>query len=280
VAQGTLLLSPHSDDAVMSAFGILKRRLLPAPVTLLTVFTLTNYFVRYGRARPNLRVLGYLLPRPTEVLHALRRNAGRFGTNPLGIARKLIDMEEPYKISRVRLLEDVGFSRRMGLKFRYVILGDSQIRRGRPIMDPGWLLTNEQDTLDAVYRAVDNLVLRLNIQVIAVNWPFGDKQHVDHRMVSECATRIAEDRGVKLLYLDDQPYSRRPLRVTKNAVGSTYAPMTVSLSTEEMKSKLRAMSLYWSQMVPEYVQAVLRPAPGSLGNAYTETLWEPLQRSD
>jgi len=277
VAQGTLLLSPHSDDAVMSTFGILKRRLLPRPVTLLTVFTVTSYFVRFGRARPNLQVLGNLLPRPAEVFRSIRRNAGRFGTNPWGIARKLIDMEEPYKITRIRLLEDESFSRRMRVEFRYFSIPDSQARYGRPIMDPAWPLADEAELLSGVQRSVEDLTSRLAVQAIAVPWPYGPRQHVDHRIANEVATQTAERVGVKLYYLDDQPYSRRPLVPTTNARGHHYTPQLVSLNRHEMRSKIKAMELYWSQMIPEYLGAVAEPPPGAPEQGYSETLWLPSQ---
>jgi len=270
-----MLLSPHSDDAAMSAFGILGRGLLPTPVTLLTVFTLTNYFVRYGRARPSPRVLGNLIPRPIEVLRSIRENAGRFGTNPWGIARRLTDMEEPYKITRIRLLEDMSFSKRMKMKFRYLNLPDSQARQGRPIMDPAWRLSNEARLLGKVQSSVENLILRTGVQAIAAPWPYGERQHVDHRIVSEVAAHIAESTGIRLYYLDDQPYSRRPLAAAADIMGRYYTPQLINLKEQEIKSKFRAMALYWSQMVPEYWSAVVRPPPGFPEQGRSETLWRP-----
>jgi LmbE family N-acetylglucosaminyl deacetylase len=259
----------------MSAFGILNRKLLPSPVTLLTVFTLTKYYVQYGRAGPSLRALGNLLPRPTEALRSIRRNAGRFGTNPWGIARKLIDIEEPYKITRIRLLEDIAFSRRMSIKFRYLNLPDSQARQGRPIMDPAWRLANEARLLGEVQQSVENLILRMGVQAIAAPWPYGGRQHVDHRIVNETAAHASEATGVKLYYLDDRPYSRRPLELAVDAMGRHYSPQLVSLNGQEMKSKFKAMGLYWSQMVPEYWSAVVEPPPGSPEKKCSETVWRP-----
>jgi LmbE family N-acetylglucosaminyl deacetylase len=260
----------------MSAFGILERQLLPAPITLLTVFSLTDYISRIGRARPGIRVMGNLLPRPGELLRSLKKHAGRFGTrDPWAIVTELMDMDEPYKITRVRILEDLNFSRRMGVRFMHLGLPDSKWRHGRPIMDSTWLLGNEQGIADRVCHALDPIVSRLDVQVVATPWPYGERQHVDHRIVSECATHIAERRSLRLLYLDDLPYSRRPLGVMSNTSGNLYVPITVRLSAEEMKAKLAAMGLYWSQMIPEYRQAVLNPAPESAERGYTETLWQP-----
>jgi len=273
---GTLLLSPHSADIAMSAFGILSKKLLPEPVTLLTVFSLSNYFMHHQRPRPDLPVLLNLLPRPGDLVRSLKRNVGRFGTNnPLSIAYKLLDLEQPYKVSRVRLMEDIRFSRRMGIKFRYLNIPDSKMRSGKPIMDPDWSLANEQGTMDRTHGIIYDLISRVKAQAIVAPWPNGSRQHVDHRMVSEIATRIAEETGVRLFHVDDQPYSRRPFETMTDRRGHEYIPLVVRLSVQEMKLKVKAMGLYWSQMVPEYWQAVLQRVPGSEEKYYSETLWQP-----
>jgi LmbE family N-acetylglucosaminyl deacetylase len=40
---GTLILSPHSDDAALSLGGLIQKRLLKEPVTLFTIFGRSNY---------------------------------------------------------------------------------------------------------------------------------------------------------------------------------------------------------------------------------------------
>jgi LmbE family N-acetylglucosaminyl deacetylase len=276
MAKGTLLLSPHSDDMVMSACGILSKKILPEPVTLLTVFSSSNYIVRYERPRPDLSELLNLLPRPKEFILSLGRNAGRFGTaNPRGIMEKLLDLDQTYKVTRIRLFEDIRFSASMGFNFRYLMIPDSKLRHGKPIMDPDWSLANERNIIDLILRVVDNLITRVGAQVIVAPWPYGSKQHVDHRIVSEIATQIEEHRRVRFLRVDDQPYSRRPFERMNDTRGWHYDPTVVRMSVKDMKVKIKSMGLYWSQMIPEYWRAVLQSDPGSQERNYSETLWQP-----
>jgi LmbE family N-acetylglucosaminyl deacetylase len=275
MSERTLLLSPHSDDMAMSAFGIITKKLLPGQLVLLTIFSWSNFIELNRRTFANPRTLANSLPRPNELADSLARNVGHLGTKPSKILLKLLDLRQPYKISRIRLLEDISFSNRTGMRFSYLNFPCSKFRHGRAIMDPRWPTTNEQELMGKLLTALKNVISRMNAQVIVAPWPYGGRQHIDHRLVNEAAARVAEVTGVRLFYLDDQPYSRLPLGKMVDRRGLPYAPIVAKLDPSEMKRKYSAMSLYWSQMVPEFFRAVCRPPPGSPDQPFSETLWQP-----
>lgn len=268
-----LLVSPHSDDISMSAFGIVSKKRISGEVTLLTVFSQSDYLV-FGRGVfASTRVLS-LVPKPSELADSVSRNAHAFGANPKSIFRMFLDPNEASKVSRIRLLEDIAFSKKTGMKFRYFDFPSSGIRQGRPIMDPNWPLASEEELLGRITSALQEAVSRLRVNAIAAPWPYGPRQHLDHRLVNVAATRVAEEKGIRLFYLDDQPYSRRPLEIMQDARGHCYTPGLVRLDQSEMRGKLEAMATYRSQMTPDYFRAVSMAPPGSPSESNSETLWE------
>jgi LmbE family N-acetylglucosaminyl deacetylase len=261
----------------MSAFGIVEKKLISGRMVLMTVFSRTNYFVLSKRAFANPLTLASFLPRPHTLVHSLSKHPPNLKTRPAKIMQDLLDFDEPGKVSRIRLREDVRFSRRIGVEFGYLDFPDSKMRHNRPITDPSWPLENDDDTANRVYAAIRDVISRMKIDAIVSPWPYGPRQHVDHRLVSETAARVSADTGVRSLYVDDLPYSRRPLETMTDGRGRAYAPDVVKLDRAEMERKYSAMSLYRSQMIPEYFEGVCRPPPGSPGLAPSETLWRPTQ---
>jgi len=258
----------------MSSFGIITKKLLPQPLRLLTVFSWSDFIVKNQRMRPGLRTLLNLAPRPGELAHSLVRNAGRFGTDPRGVLNKILDLGTPYKTSRIRVLEDVSFSRRVGVKFGYMNFPCANVRRQKMTPEPG-VPTAETTLAMNLFLSLKDMVLKTNVEAIAAPWPYAFSQHVDHRLVQEGAKRVAEATRAKLFYVDDQPYSRRPVRAALDSREHQYSPVVVKLSSSEMNQKYRAMKIYWSQMTPKYMRSVSAPPPGSPDLTCSETLWEP-----
>jgi LmbE family N-acetylglucosaminyl deacetylase len=274
-SKGTLLLSPHSDDMAMAAYGIATRKILPAPLSLLTVFSWSNYIILSPRTFTDLRFLLNVLPRPRELPHSMAKSLGSLGGPPRGILAELLDLRQPFKVSRIRVLEDIRFSRMAGVRFGYLNLPDSKCRRGTPIRDPEWPISKEEDTLKVLCLTLSNIVSRTNVSTIVAPWPYGSRQHIDHRLVSEAAVRVAEDTGVSLFYVDDQPYSRRPPGAMADRRGRPYASTVIKLGESEMAMKYKAMRVYRSQMVRGFMDAVHRPPPGHPELENSETLWQP-----
>ena len=273
MTKGTLLLSPHSDDAVMSSFGIVTRKLLPEPIRLLTTFSWTDFLAKNQRTLPGLRALLNLVPRPSELVHSVTKNAGRFGTDPRSVLNKVLDLGTPYKTSRIRVLEDMSFSRRMGICFSYMNFPCSNVRHHRVILDAEQPL-EESALEDQLFSSLRDMVLRAEAEAVVSPWPYASRQHVDHRLVHEAAKKVAESTRTRLFYVDDQPYSRRPVKPMSDSRGLQYSPVVVKLDSSEMARKLRAMKIYWSQMTPVYLRSVCLPPPGSPDLVCSETLWE------
>jgi len=242
---------------------------------MFTAFSWTNYSVIFQDTIPGPRTILNLFPSPAELLRSISNNAGRFGKSPRGILKRVLDIEQPSRIARIRLLEDLKFSKMIGVSYHYSNLPDSKIRNGRGIADPRRPLETESATLSELYQVLRRFRSKVGAQVIVVPWPYGPKQHIDHRLLHEAAIRVAEDTGVTLFYLDDLPYSRRPLVTTPDRRGIPYSPINVRLDLAGMRKKFDAMRIYGSQMVPRYFEAVCRPPPGDSPGVYSETLWKP-----
>ena len=271
----SLIVSPHSDDTVMSAYGILSRKLLPEPLNMLTIFSWSDYSVLYRNAHPKTNTLMRAIPRPDELVRSAGKNAGMLPRHPWRFLRKLLDLGEAYKVSRIRVDEDIAFSKRVGARFFYSNLPDSKLRHGHAIIDPSWRLETERETLDMVRGVMGSVIRKAGATVVVAPWPYGTRQHIDHRLVNEAAVQVAEETGAELLYVDDQPYSRRPLGSMQDRRGCAYTPTLAKLNSTEMRSKEEAMRIYESQMTPEYFQGVCKPPPGSHEQAPSETLWNP-----
>jgi LmbE family N-acetylglucosaminyl deacetylase len=142
-------------------------------------------------------------------------------------------------------------------------------------MDPNWPLTDDQEFSDGLFSTVKKIIVTTRAKVILAPWPYGAIQHIDHRLVHAAAIRVVDDMGLELLYLDDQPYSRRPLETMIDERGHRYNPFVVNLNKSQMRNKYRGMNLYESQMIPSYMEAVRKPPPGACDENYSETLWRP-----
>jgi LmbE family N-acetylglucosaminyl deacetylase len=280
VPKGTLLVSPHSDDTVMQAFGMIQKEVLPRPLYMVTAFARSNYMVVERRIFLQRQTLPKLLPRPNELIIALGKNRVHFGGSRVKLLTSLLDLEEIYKVSRIRLSEDISFSKGIGAKIKYFDLPDSQVRDGRAVMDPNWPLHPDGPLSTKLRGLLERTIRETGVSNVLSPWPYGNKQHVDHRLVCHAASRAAHDLNVNLYYVDDQPYSRRPLDVARDDLGRVCHPVLVKLSIPDMKSKYEAMNIYGSQMIDQYFAAVRRGAPGSSTDGYSETLWTTSQSND
>jgi LmbE family N-acetylglucosaminyl deacetylase len=261
----------------MQAFGMLKKNVLTKPLYLVTAFSRSNYMVINRRIFLQRQTLPKLLPRPNELLNALRKNRDHFGGSRVDLLARLLDLEEIYKVSRIRLSEDISFSRSIGAKTKYFDLPDCKVRYGRAIMDPNWPLDPDEPLSTKLRSLLERTIKETGVANVLSPWPYGNRQHVDHRLVCHAATRSAHDLNVNLYYADDQPYSRRPLDVARDDFGRVYSPVLVKLSVSDMKGKYAAMNIYGSQMIDQYFAAVRRDPPGSSTDGYSETLWTASQ---
>ncbi|MDA4124049.1 MAG: hypothetical protein OK438_01170 [Thaumarchaeota archaeon] len=173
--------------------------------------------------------------------------------------------------------EDISFSRSIGAKTKYFDLPDCKVRYGRAIMDPDWPLGPDERLSTKLRSLLERTIKETGVANVLLPWPYGSRQHVDHRLVCHAATRAARDLNANLYYVDDQPYSRRPLDVAHDDLGRVYRPVLVKLSMSDMKSKYEAMNIYGSQMVDQYFAAVRGSPPGSSTDSYSETLWTTSQ---
>ena len=159
------------------------------------------------------------------------------------------------------------------MKFSYMNFSCASVRHQKLVSDPESPL-DEPTLARRLFLSLSDVILRAGVEAIVAPWPYASSQHIDHRIVYEAGTRVAETTGVKLFYVDDQPYSRRPVKAASDSRDQLYSPVVVKLSTSEMYEKHRAMRIYWSQMTPEYLLSVCAAPPGSPDLVCSETLWE------
>jgi LmbE family N-acetylglucosaminyl deacetylase len=278
--KGTLLISPHADDTVMQAFGMLQKNMLPKPWYLATAFSRSNYMVIEKRIFFQRQTLTKLLPRPNELVNAMRKNGGHFGGSRVKLLARLLDLGEIYKVSRIRLSEDISFSKSVGAKFRYFDLPDSKVRHGEAITDPGWPINAEESLSTTLRGLLERTIKETGVASVLSPWPYGNRQHVDHRLVCHAAGRVASDLNMNLYYVDDQPYGRRPLDAALDDFGRVFRPTLVKLSAPDMKRKYETMNIYGSQMTDQYFTAVRSVPPGSSTEGCSETLWTTSQTFD
>ncbi|MDA4127488.1 MAG: PIG-L family deacetylase [Thaumarchaeota archaeon] len=276
MSKGTLLVSPHADDTVMQAFGMLRKNVLPGPLYLVTVFARSNYMVIERRIFMQGRTIPKLLPRPNELISALRKNRGHFGGSRVKLLARLLDLEEIYKVSRIRLSEDIAFAKSIGAKIKYFDLPDCKVRYGEAIMDPDWPLLPDEPLSTTLTSLLERVIKETGVANVVSPWPYGGRQHLDHRLVFRAANQVAHELNKGLYYVDDQPYSRRPLDVARDDFGRVCSPVLVKLSILDMKGKYEAMNIYGSQMIDQYFAAVRSALPGSSTEGYSETLWTTL----
>lgn len=274
-------MSPHSDDVVMSTFGILRRNLLPRPWFIVTVFSRSDSMEVTRDTLHNREILTSLLPRPGEALKALTPGRYRIWRKSLskGRARLLIDLlalKDANNISRVRLAEDRKFCDSIGATFSHFGLPDVKLRRGVLVDDPLRPLSEEEGVLTYVHHQLIREMKRREVNWVLAQWPYGRRQHMDHRIVCEAATTAAREVGINMLLVDDLPYSRRPFQVSSHEIGCSYHPKLVELGPDELREKYRAMYIYMSQMQTHgerYKRSVAGLTPDTTLGGASETLW-------
>jgi LmbE family N-acetylglucosaminyl deacetylase len=251
---GTLFLSPHHDDVCFNSFGLIWAQTFSKPMYLATVFTKSNY-VAERRLWPFSNTFAWLKYRYWTVF--------------------------PNTISIVRLKEDKRFCNMIGAEQLSFGLSDLRVRHSskeipnlsRPDLPLEWSVIREIQAL------LEKTLASIKVRTMVAPWPYGENQHLDHRLVNIAAVNLAISRPDLTLYLmDDVPYSRRPIRenVRVEGMAGSYKPFVFHLDSELLELKFKAMKLYGSQMRDDHFQMVSNTSSFGDGNdSPSETLWLP-----
>lgn len=195
---------------------------------------------------------------------------------------KFKDVNDPDKMTFIRIKEDVGFCNIVGAKLYTLNIPDCEMRHGDAIFDSNWPLEKENDIIRNIQTQLNNIVKKTGCKVLASPWPCGNYQHLDHRLVYYSVANFALNTKLKLVLLDDQPYSRRPMKTIELEPYARveYRPFLLVLDPEEISLKHIAMSIYKSQMCNFYHKAIDKPAPDDYTQQPSETLWIPVDNDD
>lgn len=212
-SRSALFVSPHWDDAVMSAGGLLAARADAAcEDALLTVFAEVPVppFSRFSRGFHTACGLGD-------------------------------------DIGERRAAEDRAAAAVLGVRLLQGDVLDAIYRRGP---SGGWLYDGEGRTFGP--RAADDDVLPRVREVVAAAVrermpdlmlaPFGIGDHVDHLLVREAVVSYGRERGIPVLLWEDQPYALR------HRVPGAPGGVEVAIGDEAWGRKIEATAAYASQL--------------------------------
>jgi LmbE family N-acetylglucosaminyl deacetylase len=207
-----LAVSPHLDDAALSAGAVLAQLSAEHPVTVLTVFA--------GDPGPKLSAVA-------------RRHHERCHLGRDAVA--------------LRRAEDGRAMAQLGTATIHGDVPDA-VYRSRP--GGGWVCEEDDDMFapppgdPGLDRQLEKLVLGVIDATAAalVLSPLGTGGHVDHVLTRRAALRAAAARSVPVLCWQDEPYaSWSPPRLDDTAVRVPYTPRSLA-------AKLAAVGCYRSQL--------------------------------
>lgn len=210
-SRGTVFIQPHSDDTVMSSYFLIKVAALPKPYYLCTMFGRSNWIDPIQR-------------------------------------KKKYKQDDTSQVTRIRKTEDQKFADLLGLKLLFLNLEDCLLRNGEAFYAPAKKL--DQHLLKQVRARIITLTDKYKIKNIVAPFPFGIRQHYDHRIVCE-AVKFMPNNLYNRFFVDDIPYSRI----------ANYRKYNLHLFTKtkgNISDKFKTMKVYDSQMCKLFFNNVRR----------------------
>lgn len=118
-------------------------------------------------------------------------------------------------ITNLRLGEDASFARKYGLKHLFLDEPDCLLRYGEVFFED--CLLSESLIKDISTKLITKLD-EYDIDCLVAPFPYGRKQHYDHRILREVAKRVASEKSICMLWTNDIPYSSVPDSVVKRVL--------------------------------------------------------------
>jgi len=130
---------------------------------------------------------------------------------------------------------------------------------------------------ESIWSAIRELLLKLKPDVVVCPYvPHkAENTHIHHKAVSFIVTGLCGEMDIQLVYVDDLPYSRRPLKDRFKMNGCVYRPLLLPMRLDQLSEKFAAMNLYHSQMRQWYYDAMLKVPADCPVWQFSETLWIP-----
>jgi len=131
--------------------------------------------------------------------------------------------------------------------------------------------------VEQVQDRLRQLLLQHRFDWVILPAPIGTSQHPDHVVLFRAAVgAVAGLARPSVAFVDDLPWSRRPLASRLRVGGQLFYPWLVPLNKHDLAEKCDALEGYASQVIASYFRAVARPAPGDVYRRASETVWLPL----
>jgi LmbE family N-acetylglucosaminyl deacetylase len=160
---------------------------------------------------------------------------------------RLSDTEE---ITRIRCLEDIEFTKKIGIEYESFLLPEAPLRGKTSYED---IFENSDPFSDPIYENVYNSLLKLiksfpNASVVV---PMSLGNNIDHLIVLEACFSICQENDIKISYYEDVPYaSLLTLKQIENKafkINPYLKPCIIDI-TSTLHGKLVNLKLYKTQI--------------------------------
>jgi LmbE family N-acetylglucosaminyl deacetylase len=230
-------------------------------------------------SRDQTGCVGIISPHPDDAALSVGGIVGRLGDATLVLITCFtqscsVDRDDSEAMTRKRLLEDEEYSSLIGATLITLDFPDTSIRTnaGRAELDPEREVRLRNDLLGSL----DAILQAWRFDVILAPSAIGD--HTDHEHCREIAVQRCT--GQPLYFYEDLPYAQMhggPDRVHQTVLARCpqFRSVEVPLCAEDMRKKMSALSIYRSQIHPEWARAVemYAAALSTTTEPYAERIW-------
>lgn len=168
-------------------------------------------------------------------------------SNYVDISQKDLFLEDT--ITNIRVAEDLAMARKLGMKYFTINEPDCLMRYGLVFFDDCLL---DEELIVKISERICILVKEQGIDYIIAPYPWGNKQHYDHRVLCKVAKRVAEIEKVNLLWTNDIPYSSIPKEIIKKCIWSKI------LTDSDVLEKVSKLDYFYPSQTCEYYKDAIR----------------------
>ncbi|MGB9940437.1 PIG-L deacetylase family protein [Methanosarcina sp.] len=187
---------------------------------------------------------------------------------------KLIDPEE---ITRIRRLEDIEFTKKIGIRYESFHFPEAPLRGKTSYED---IFGNSDPFSDPIYEDVYHSLLKLiksSPDAVVVS-PMSLGNNIDHLIIFEACSSICQENNIKISYYEDVPYaSLLTLEQIKNKafkISPRLKPCSIDI-TSMLHGKLANLKIYKTQIGRKIPKGVFTHAAriGIDSKGLIETHW-------
>lgn len=159
-----------------------------------------------------------------------------------------IKISDPEKISKVRHLEDVGFTDKLGINFQCLNFNEPPLRGySRPE-----IFAKNNPASDPIYTEVYNNLLKLikSYPCDLIAAPMGLGNHIDHIMLCDICRRIAEETKIRIVFYEDLQYASmltlKQIKIRAKSINPNLKCSNINISPR-FNDKIENMKFYKTQ---------------------------------